>query len=59
MARPTTKLQLIDQSEENIKKLFGLINSLTVDEQEKSFSFEIYENLEELADEYKIHEQLK
>ncbi len=40
MARPTTKLQLIDQSEENFKKLFGLINSLTVDEQEKSFSFD-------------------
>ena len=40
MARPTTKLQLIDQSEENSKKLFALINSLTTDEQEKSFSFD-------------------
>ena len=40
MARPTTKLQLIDQSEENSKKLFALINSLTTDEQEKTFLFE-------------------
>lgn len=30
MARPTTKQQLLEQSEENFKKLFALINSLTV-----------------------------
>ncbi len=40
MARPTTKQQLIEQSEENFKKLFALINSLTADEQEKTFLFE-------------------
>lgn len=40
MARPTTKQQLIEQSEENFKKLFALINSLTIEEQEKLFSFE-------------------
>ena len=40
MARPTTKAQLIAQSEENFKKLFALINSLTTDEQEKTFFFE-------------------
>lgn len=40
MARPTTKQQLLEQSEENFKKLFALINSLNTDEQEKTFSFE-------------------
>ena len=40
MARPTTKTQLLEQSEENFKKLFALINSLTTDEQEKTFFFE-------------------
>lgn len=40
MARPTTKQQLLEQSEENFKKLFALINSLTADEQEKTFLFE-------------------
>lgn len=40
MARPTTKQQLIEQSEENFKKLFALINSMNKEEQEKSFAFE-------------------
>ncbi len=40
MARPTTKQQLIEQSEENFKKLFALINSLTTEVQEISFQFE-------------------
>ena len=40
MARPTTKQQLIEQSEENFKKLFALINSMSKEEQEKSFAFE-------------------
>jgi hypothetical protein len=40
MGRPTIKQQLIEQSEENFNKLFTLINSMTIKEQEKSFSFE-------------------
>ena len=40
MARPTTKEQLIQAGEENFKKLFALINSMTEEEQEKVFSFE-------------------
>ncbi len=40
MARATTKEQLKQTSEENFTKLFALINSMTKDEQEKSFSFE-------------------
>lgn len=40
MARPTTKQQLLEQSEESFKKLFALINSLTVVEQERTFLFE-------------------
>lgn len=40
MARPTTKQQLIEQSEENFGKLFTIINSMTAEEQEKTFSFE-------------------
>lgn len=40
MARPTTKEQLIQSSEDNFNKLFTLINSMTKDEQVKSFSFE-------------------
>lgn len=40
MARPTTKQQLAEQSEENFSKLFALIDSLTADEQEKLFDFE-------------------
>lgn len=40
MARPTTKDQLIQASEENFKKLFILINSMTEEEKEKTFSFE-------------------
>ncbi|KAA6299861.1 MAG: hypothetical protein EZS26_004002 [Candidatus Ordinivivax streblomastigis] len=40
MARPTTKEQLKQSGEENFNKLFALINSMTEEEQEKSFSFE-------------------
>ncbi len=40
MGRPITKQQLIEQSEENFNKLFTLINSMSIKEQEKSFSFE-------------------
>ena len=40
MARPTTKDQLVQADEENYKKLFALINSMTKEEQEKTFSFE-------------------
>jgi len=40
MARPTTKEQLIQNSEDNFNKLFALINSMTKEEQEKLFSFE-------------------
>lgn len=40
MARPTTKEQLIEFSEENFTKLFALINSMTEKEQETIFSFE-------------------
>jgi hypothetical protein len=40
MARPSTKEQLKETSEVNFKKLFALINSLTKEQQEKSFSFE-------------------
>lgn len=40
MARPTTKEQLIQTGEENFKKLFVLIDSMTEEEQEKMFSFE-------------------
>ncbi len=40
MARATTKEQLKHTSEENFTKLFALINSMTKEEQEKSFSFE-------------------
>ncbi len=40
MGRPTTKQQLMEQSEENFNKLFTLINSMTGKEQEKLFSFE-------------------
>lgn len=40
MARPATKQQLLEQSEDNFNKLFSLINSMTTEEQEKSFSFE-------------------
>jgi hypothetical protein len=40
MARPTTKEQLIQNSEDNFHQLFALINSMTREEQEKSFSFE-------------------
>ncbi|MCD8261120.1 MAG: ClbS/DfsB family four-helix bundle protein [Bacteroides sp.] len=40
MARPTTKEQLKQSSEENFHKLFTLIHSMTQEEQEKLFSFE-------------------
>jgi Uncharacterized conserved protein len=40
MARPTTKEQLIQLGEENFKKLFALINSMSREEQEQTFSFE-------------------
>ena len=40
MARPTTKEQLKQTGEENFNKLFSLINSMTKEEQEKTFSFE-------------------
>jgi len=40
MPRPTTKEQLLQASEENFNKLFFLVNSMTKEEQEKSFSFE-------------------
>lgn len=40
MARPTTKEQLIDASEEKFAKLFAVINSMTEKEQETTFAFE-------------------
>ncbi|MBI5538977.1 MAG: ClbS/DfsB family four-helix bundle protein [Bacteroidia bacterium] len=40
MARPTTKLQLKETSDNNFNKLFTLINSLKKKEQEQFFSFE-------------------
>ena len=40
MARPTTKEQLIQAGEENFNKLFVLINSMSENEQEDTFSFE-------------------
>lgn len=40
MARPTTKEQLEQTGEEGFKKLFTLINSMTEEQQEKSFPFE-------------------
>lgn len=40
MARPTTKEELIHLSQENYEKLFSLIDSLTLEEQEKTFPFE-------------------
>lgn len=40
MARPTIKEQLILLSEENFSKLFALINSMTKEEQQETFSFE-------------------
>ena len=40
MARPTTKEQLKQSGEDGFKKLFALINSMSEDEQKKSFSFE-------------------
>ncbi len=40
MARPTTQTQLLEQGEVNYNKLLELINSMTTEEQEKTFAFE-------------------
>lgn len=40
MGRPTTKDALLNKSEENFKKLFALINSLSPAQQEASFLFD-------------------
>lgn len=40
MARPTTKEQLLESSQEGFSKLFALIDSMTDTEQETSFAFE-------------------
>lgn len=40
MARPTTKQQLAECSEENFKKLFAFIDSMSTEEQEMLFLFE-------------------
>lgn len=40
MPRPTTKAMLIQQSQENYEKLLKLINTLSPEEQEQTFSFE-------------------
>lgn len=40
MPRPTTKAMLIQQSQENYEKLLTLINTLSPEEQEQTFSFE-------------------
>ena len=40
MARPTDKTSLLTQASENYEKLLTLINSLTPEEQEGTFSFE-------------------
>ena len=40
MARPATKEQLKQAGKENFNKLFALVNSMTKEEQEKTFSFE-------------------
>lgn len=40
MARPTTKQQLMEHSEENFAKLFDVINSMTAETQAKTFSFD-------------------
>ena len=40
MARPTTKEQLLQAGDENFKKLFALINSMSKEEQKKTFAFE-------------------
>lgn len=40
MARPTTKEQLIQSSETNFNKLFSLIDSMSKEEQVKTFAFE-------------------
>jgi len=40
MARPTTKELLKQVSNENFTKLFALINSMSKEEQEKSFTFD-------------------
>ncbi|HBG42730.1 MAG TPA: hypothetical protein DDZ96_04130 [Porphyromonadaceae bacterium] len=40
MARPTTKEQLLQYSEENFHTLFALIGSMTAEQQETPFGFE-------------------
>lgn len=40
MARPTTKIQLIESGNENFDKLFALINSMSLTQQEAAFLFE-------------------
>lgn len=40
MARPTTKVQLLEAANENFDKLFKLINSIPFEEQEETFLFE-------------------
>lgn len=40
MARPTTKNQLIEAANDNFSKLFILIKSMSVEDQEKEFAFE-------------------
>jgi len=40
MARPTTKEQLLKASEDNFNKIFNLVNSMTKEQQQQSFSFE-------------------
>ena len=40
MARPSTKDQLIELSDENFKKLFDIINSMSEQDQESNFMFE-------------------
>lgn len=40
MARPTTKVQLLEAADENFNKLFSLIHSMSKTEQEQTFVFE-------------------
>lgn len=40
MARPTTKVQLLEVAEENFNKLFKLIDTIPLEEQDDIFSFE-------------------
>ncbi len=40
MPRPTTKQQLMESGEDNYKKLFTLISSMSAEDQQKAFAFE-------------------